>query len=250
MMIKEERFEIILDKLQQEVTATYESLALLLSVSEDTIRRDIDYLYRNGLLSKVRGGAMLRSKDPMSFQERSLQGSGEKNIIALKAQKFIKNGMTVFMDGGTTICAIANNLPADTAIRIITNNTELIPIVKRFKNIELIVLGGTYHQNTATTTGADTCLQAAQYIADVYFMGTCAIDCKLGISASVKTDAEVKKIMQGLSRKTIVLASQNKLRYTEPFKVADITDVDILITDLSSDAQELDEFRHLDIQLV
>lgn len=249
-MLKEERFEIILNKLKQETTSTYEALASLISVSEDTIRRDIDYLYKNGLLSKVRGGAMLRSKDPMSFQERSSHSVTEKNIIALKAQKFIKNGMTVFMDGGTTICAIANSLPANIAIRVITNNAELLPTLRQFKNIELIFLGGIYNQDTATTTGSDTCFQASQYIADLYLMGTCAIDSELGISATFKTDAEVKKTMLSLAKQTIALVNHNKLRNTEPFKVANSDKIDVLITDLSSDNRELDEFRDMNIQLV
>ncbi|WP_134089847.1 DeoR/GlpR family DNA-binding transcription regulator [Olivibacter sp. XZL3] len=249
-MIKEERFEIILKLLEKEVKVSYEKLAELLSVSEDTVRRDVDNLYRNGLLSKVKGGAMLRSKDPLSFQDRSLFSTDEKSAIALKALKFIKNGQTLFMDGGTTICAIAKVLPRDIAVRIVTNNMELIPILKQFPNVELVVLGGIYHLETAITTGAQTVTEASQFIANVYFMGTCAVDYQFGVSATVKADCDVKRAMIASSRKTIVLADSNKLRKTEPFKAANMSEIDILISDIPSDHDELKEFRNLDIQLV
>jgi len=250
IMLKEERFEIILEALEKDKIVTYDTFSSLISVSEDTIRRDVDYLYRNGLLSKVRGGAMLREKDPLSFQDRTFFATDAKSIIGLKAQKIIKNGMTIFMDGGTTVCAIAHHFSIDISLRIITNNPALIPILAKFKNVELIVLGGTYHQETATTTGAGTCIEATQYIADMFFMGTCALDSELGVSAIFKTDAEVKRIMIKCSKKVIVLADENKFRRTEPFKICSIQDVDVIITNLPGHHNELTLFHDKNIQIL
>lgn len=249
-MIKEERFEIILRELEEKTTVSYENLSGKIGVSEDTIRRDIEHLYRNGLLTKVRGGAILRKKDPLSFQDRSSFATDAKNTIALKAQKFIKDGITVFMDGGTTVCAIANHLPIAVSLRIITNNPSLIPILIEFKNIELIVLGGVYHRESGVTVGADTCDEVSKYIADLYFMGTCALDSSLGTSATFKADAEVKRTMAKSSKKIIALADQNKLRRTEPFKIVGVDAVDVLITDLNGDHSELKEFRNLGLQII
>lgn len=249
-MLKEERFEIILNELKEKKKVKYEDLAFVLTVSEDTIRRDIETLHRNGLLSKVRGGAILREKDPLSFNERESFFTNEKNIIALKAQSFIKEGMTVFLDGGTTICTLAAYLPLDINLRIITNNQSLIPILSKYKNIELIILGGIYDYELAITTGITTCKQATEYIADLFIMGTCAVDQHFGITAISMKDVETKKAMMKSSKTTISLANQNKLRRTEPFKVCDIKDIEVLITDLPSDDQELETLRGFDIQII
>jgi len=249
-MLKEQRFDIILKELEKNTTGTYEVFATLLAVSEDTIRRDIDTLYRNGLLTKVRGGAMLRSKDPLSFHERTSFATDAKNIIGLKAQQFIKSGMTLFMDGGTTIYSIARQLPIDIELSIITNNPALIPVLERHTQIEVILLGGLYHKESATTVGADTCLEIGKYVADLYFMGSCAVDHDFGISATFKTDAEVKRAMLRSSKKLVALADQNKFRRTEPFKIASIEQIDVLITELSSDDTELAAFRNLGLQII
>lgn len=249
-MLKEERFNIILKSLEKDGKGSYETLASLLAVSEDTVRRDIDFLYRNGLLTKVRGGAMVRSKDPLSFQERTSFATEAKDVIGLKAQSFIKNGLTIFMDGSTTVDAVAKHFPLDISLKVVTNHPRLASILTKFKHIELILLGGLYHPETETTMGADTCMDATKYIADIYFMGNCAIDSKLGSSATFKVDADVKKAMIKSSKKVIALADQNKLRRTETYKVIDVSGIDVLITDLPSDDSQLDEFRSQGLRLV
>ncbi|MFZ4861237.1 DeoR/GlpR family DNA-binding transcription regulator [Sphingobacterium sp. Mn56C] len=249
-MLKEERFEFILEQLKKESSVSYETFAASLSVSEDTIRRDIEQLYRNGLVSKVRGGAMLRSKDPLSFQDRTLTYHEEKNAIALKAQRFIRPGMTIFMDGGTTVCALASTLQADIAVRIITNNVALMPILTAFKHIDIIFLGGEYQANTATTCGLETTAEVLKYNADLYFMGTCALDDKNGISAVFKNDAAVKRAMLSASQKTVVLADSNKLNQTEPFKVTDIHNIDYLVSELAATDPSLDAYRSLGVSIL
>ncbi|MBW8687372.1 DeoR/GlpR family DNA-binding transcription regulator [Chitinophaga rhizophila] len=249
-MIKEQRFDYILNALKAQEQVTYETLASSLQVSEDTIRRDIDQLYRNGLLSKIRGGAMLPAKNPLTFQDRSRFFQEEKDIIAMKAKMYIKDGMTIFMDGGTTICAIADALPADISLRIVTNNIPAVQLLSRFRNIELIVLGGTYDPGTATSTGIITCKEVNMYLADLYLMGTCGVDDKAGISASVASDAHVKRAMFDNAKTVISLANHSRLHQVEPFRVGSFSDLDIMITDLESDHADLNGFRNLGVHII
>ncbi|MDA6068387.1 DeoR/GlpR family DNA-binding transcription regulator [Flavobacterium sp. AC] len=249
-MIKEERFDHILRLLKQKDKVTYDMLAVDLEVSEDTIRRDIELLHNNGLLSKVRGGAIPISKNPLNFQDRASYLSDGKKTIALKARQFIKNGQTVFMDGGTTVCAIAAHLPLNSSLRIVTNNVALVPILSKFKNIEIIVLGGVYNRHTETNLGAKSREEIRNYIADVYFMGACAIQSKFGITSTFNDEAEIKRIMLANAKQIIVLGNIEKINNTESFKVCDLKDINALITDLSSDDSKLDAYRSLGIKLI
>ena len=103
-MLKEERLSHILTLIKKKGKANYESLAGELNVSEDTIRRDIESLHHNGLLLKVRGGAISLSKNPLSFQDRTRYQSAEKNIIAIKTLQLIREGQTVFMHSACINC--------------------------------------------------------------------------------------------------------------------------------------------------
>jgi len=246
-MLKEERLDHILQTLQRADRITYEGMAAELKVSEDTIRRDIELLHKNGLLARVRGGAMLRSHHPLAFQDRTGYLAEGKNVIALKAQSLIRQNQTVFLDGGTTLCAVAAHFPADIQFRAVTNNQALVPILAQFKKIELVILGGYYNRVSETSVGAQTCREAAMYVADLYLMGTCAIDHTFGITASDHEDGAVKQAMLGASLKKVVLSNQEKIGITEHFKICDISDIDTLVTDLPSDDTVLDAFRDLEV---
>jgi DeoR/GlpR family transcriptional regulator of sugar metabolism len=249
-MLKEERFTHILTTLKKKGKVDLESLSSALNVSEDTVRRDIDSLHNNGLLLKVRGGAITLSKNPLSFQDRTRHLSEEKNVVGLKAQQLIKDGQTIFMDGGSTVCAIASHLPANARFRLVTNNMALIPILANYKHIELIVLGGRYDRETAVNASGQTCSEAAKYIADLYFMGTCALHPDLGISAVYQADGEVKQSMLKNAAKTYALGNHTNLHSTEYYKVCNLKEITGLITDLPTDDPQLDNFRNLGIRLL
>lgn len=249
-MIKEKRLQHILTLLNSKQAVTNELLAGELDVSIDTIRRDIETLHNNGLLSKVRGGAILRSENPFSFQERSTYLRGGKEVIALKAQQLIRNGQTIFMDGGTTICAIAAKLPANSVLRIITNNQAIVPVLAEIPGIDLVILGGTYDRDTATSSGVRTVIEASKFTADIYFMGTCAIHHQYGVTASLETEGELKQAMMRSSLKTIALSNQEKLKSVEYFKVCDLDAIDSLITDIPSEDPILNDFRNSGFQIM
>lgn len=249
-MLKEERFEHILKRLKSKRKVFYEKLASDLNVSEDTIRRDIDSLHKGGLLVKVRGGAITPGSNPLSFQDRTAVFAAGKEVIALKAQQLLKNVRTVFMDGGTTMLALASNLPANTNIRIITNNTTLVPILANLTGVEIVVLGGSYNRLTKTNVGILTCQQAANYQADMYFMGICSLDSNAGVTSAFSEDGEVKRAFMKAARKTVVLCNAEKLETTDFFKVCDIDAIDTLITDLPSDDKLLDSYRNSDLEIL
>ncbi|WP_089896706.1 DeoR/GlpR family DNA-binding transcription regulator [Chitinophaga arvensicola] len=249
-MIREKRFKHIISSLKDTGTVTYSGMSADLEVSEDTIRRDIDYLHENGLLSKVRGGAISRDKTPLTFQDRADFQSTEKEVIAMKVQHLLKTGMSVFMDGGTTICAVAEYLPIDASLRIITNNMALVPLLARFRNIEVIVLGGKYDRITQTNTGAATCEEAAAFVVDLYLMGTCAISKEFGITSAIREDGAVKKAMLKGAKKVAVLSDSKKIGTNEPFIVCGLPEIKVLVTELPGDDPKLDDLRFNNLKII
>lgn len=248
-MLKEERFNHILEILKSNGQVLYTNLANELGVSEDTVRRDIELLVKSGLMVKTRGGAIAPNKNPLSFKERSGLFSEGKKRIALKAQQQLSQIRTLFLDGGSTTLAIASSLPINSNIRIITNNLAIPEVLTNHKGVQLIILGGNYDRNTQTTFGIQTCLEVQKFTADLYLMGTCAIDPKFGVTAQVGEDGEVKKFMIRSSRRTLALVNQEKLNTNEYFTVATLDEIDGIITDLDSDDKLLDRYRGFDIDI-
>jgi DeoR/GlpR family transcriptional regulator of sugar metabolism len=249
-MIKEERFEFILSALTKKDMIAYLELSKELQVSEDTIRRDIDYLHKNGLLSKVKGGAMARNKNPLTFQDRLGYKISEKEIIGKKAQQFLRDGMTIFMDGGSTVCAVVEQFYEGLSLKVVTNNLALVPLLSGSKNVELFILGGAYNKDTGTNVGNKTCEDAKQYVVDLYFMGSCAVSSAFGVTATDQSDSAAKKSMMETAKKVILLADSEKVGTNEFFHVCDLDALDMIITELPSDDSILDSLRFQNVTIV
>lgn len=249
-MLKEERFEYILNGLKADNKVLFEDLSKALNVSEDTIRRDIEILHKSGLLVKVRGGAINPNKNPLSFSDRVELYSESKSIIALKTQQLLQGVNTVFMDGGTTMVEVAARIPIDARFRIITNNIALIPALSTHKGIEIIVLGGRYNRLTQTNIGTQTCAEIRKYQADLYLLGTCAIHSKIGITSSIEEEGEVKTAFMESAFKTAVLSTHEKLETVDFYRVAPITKIETLITDLLSNDPKLDIYRGFGLEML
>jgi DeoR/GlpR family transcriptional regulator of sugar metabolism len=111
-------------------------------------------------------------------------------------------------------------------------------------------LGGKYDRETAVNTGRQTCSEAAQYIADLYLMGTCALQPNFGISAVFQADGEVKQIMLKNAVQTYALGNHANLDSTEYFKVCTLEEISGLITDLPTDDTRLDDYRDKGVRLI
>ena len=239
-MKKEQRFNYILGKLNQEKIVEFSSLSTALNISEDTVRRDIEELAKNGLLSKVRGGAIPRAENPLTFKERIGYLSQDKEVIALKALSLISNGQTIFLDGGTSVYTLVSLFPTDIRLTVITNNMAVIPLLAQYNGIKTIVLGGEFMRATETLCGLEAVKGAAQYRADLFFLGACSIDEK-GVTATYKEEAELKRAMISASEQVVVLCNFNKLDTKDPYAVCRPEELAYLITeeDISHQAFEL-----------
>lgn len=249
-MVREKRFNYILDKLHHLSEVGFSELSSDLQVSEDTIRRDIDALANNGLLLKIRGGAIPRSYNPLSFKERIGHLQDDKETIALKAQTLIKSGQTVFMDGGTSVYTLVSLLSTNVKLTVITNNIAIIPVLSSYPNVELIVLGGKYLKQTETVAGHQAIKMVENFQADLYFMGVCALDMAKGVTASFMEEAELKQAMIEQSGISVALSTFDKLGTFEPYRVCPIESIDYMITETDSGHGHFKSFKEAGIKVL
>ena len=249
-MAREKRFNYILEKLQDRSEVGFAELSNELNVSEDTIRRDIDALAGNGLLLKVRGGAIPRSHNPLTFKERVGILKDDKEVIALKAQTLIRSGQTLFMDGGTSVYTLVTLLPTDIKLTVITNNVAIVPALSSYPGIELIVLGGKYLKESETVVGFEAMKMAENFQADVYFMGICALDPVKGVTAGYMEEAELKRTMLAHSQVSVALSTFDKLETFESYRVCAIEDLDYIVTELSPDNETFKSFQEKGVKVL
>jgi DeoR/GlpR family transcriptional regulator of sugar metabolism len=231
IMLKEERFQLILNKLSEDQKVTLKALSAALQVSEYTVRRDLKELTDQGLLKAVRGGAIPHSPTPHHFVDRLNYKSDEKKIIAEKAVGLLHNGQVVVFDSGTTALAIATILPPELEITVVTNSFPIVNVLASHPNIEVLFAGGRLHKTAFTSIGHDAIRFLKNVRADIYFMGICSIHPTIGVTTIHYEESEVKKAVVEVSKQVVALTPHERINTAEAYFICPLSSVDTIITD-------------------
>lgn len=246
-VLKEERHRRILDLLGEEGQVVAAALSERLNVSDDTIRRDLQELDQEGRIVRVHGGALTRAPRTLSYKERSERGIKAKTAIGRAAAALVKRSQTVFIDGGTTTLHVARALPPGIRITVVTNSPPLALELVDQAEIEIVLLGGTLLKEGQVVVGPDTVEQIRKFRADLFFLGTCAIHPKHGITVPHLEERAVKAAMMECANQTAGVTLAEKLTAIEPFVVAPASRLTTLITESHADKAVLKKYRQLGI---
>jgi DeoR/GlpR family transcriptional regulator of sugar metabolism len=249
-MLKEERLELILNRLAADKKVTLKTLSTQLNVSEYTVRRDIKELSDQGLLRSVRGGAVPHSPVPHPFAERIMYNPEVKEIIAEKAVGLLKDGQVVILDGGTTTLAIASLLPRELRLTVVTNSFPIANVLEKHPHIDVLFAGGKLHKSSFTTVGHDAIAFMKNIRADLYFMGITSIHPVLGVTTIDYEESELKKAIVSVSKQVVAPAPHEKMNTAEAFFICSLSEIDIIITDEAGKKANQHSFDELGITVL
>ncbi|HEY0055258.1 MAG TPA: DeoR/GlpR family DNA-binding transcription regulator [Pedobacter sp.] len=230
-MLKEERQSYIIKQINLHNKVLSSDLSAELSVSEDTIRRDLNELAENGKILKVYGGALSKSFHS-PFTERETYAKDSKKEIAKKALKLIKEEMVLLVGGGTTMIEIARMIPKDLKCTFFTISPLVALELVENTNISVVLLGGQLSANSHITTGSMLINQLSDIHVDLCFLGTNGLSIEGGISDSDMEVVQVKKAMLKCAKKTAIISIAEKLDSVQKLKVCNLNTIHYLITDL------------------
>ena len=229
-MLKEERLNLILDSLNKNHKVVLSDISKELKVSEDTVRRDIKELSAQKLLKEVRGGAIPHAPGPHDLKERANFAGRQKQIMAKKAVKLLKDGQVLILDSGTSTLAVADMLPEDLNLTVITNFFPIANMLEDRKGIEVFFAGGKLFRESFITTGHNVIEFYQNMRADICFLGICSIDLELGLTGHHYEECAVKKAMIKSSGQVIALSTPEKLNTAEAFHICPINALAGIIT--------------------
>ena len=207
-MIVEERLSLIREILKKEETVSNARLLEKLDISESTLRRDLDYLQEKGEIRRVHGGATLNKLlEETNFKFNETTNIKSKRIIGKKASKLIEDGSHVFLDAGTTIYSLIENLE-DKNVIVVTNGLMHLEKLNNF-SIPTVVLGGNIKQSTFITYGEQTINEINNLNFDLAFIGANGI-CDNTYSTADINEALIKKAAISKANRAYVLADSSK----------------------------------------
>lgn len=230
-MLKKERQEFILREINLHNKVLTSDLSEAIQVSEDTIRRDLTELADLDEIIKVHGGALSKSFHA-SFQPGSVYSHDKKIIIAQKAVSLIRDGMFVLTTGGTTILELAKAIPNHIHATFITGSLPAAIEYIQHPNIDVILIGDKVSKNSKITVGGDALDKIRQVKADICFLGINALDLERGLTDNDWDVVQIKKEIIQSSKKVVALTISEKINTQQKIQVAEIDQIDIIITEL------------------
>lgn len=234
-LLLHERQSLILKRLKLDGRVIAATIAQELSISEDTIRRDLREMAAAGLCKRVYGGALPATSDVTTLAERLDLTPDRKAALARAAVPLFEPGMTIFIDAGSTNLAIARALPPTIRLTVITNSPNVASALIDRQEIDVIMLGGKLDHRTGAVIGARAIADAASFRPDICVLGSCGFEAGTGISASDFDEAEFKRSIALRSRAIVAAVTNEKLGVAAPFDVVPVGDSDHIV--LEHDAE-------------
>ena len=245
-MTKEERQAIIMNVLIHRDSILVSDLAEQLNVSSVTIRKDLTELEREKKLYRNHGKAILI--DPYSenknVSEKERLRVEEKRIIGAAAAAIIKPRDSILIASGTRMHALARNIQTSDRLTVITASLEVASILSKEKDIDIIQLGGLLRHSSLSVVGKYAEEALRDFSCNKLFLGVDGIDLDFGITTTDMMEAALNRKMIQAAQKTIVLADSSKFGRRGFSKIADMEEVDQIITDSgisTSTAQTIEE---------
>lgn len=234
-MLTQERHALILEKLEKESVVYLSDLINLLDASESTIRRDLNYLDKAGLLKKVHGGATsLNSKliNTTEFEVEVRQGINKEDKIAIAkyAASLIKNDDLIYIDSGTTTELMIDFIEAKGATFVTNGIGHAKKLIH--KNLTTYILGGELKLTTEAIIGIEAINSLRKYNFTKGFFGANGIDIERGFTTPDIREAMVKEEALKKSKLSFVLADNSKFNKVSSITFGEISNTSIITTKL------------------
>ncbi|MFT4219284.1 MAG: DeoR/GlpR family DNA-binding transcription regulator [Microbacterium sp.] len=243
------RREQVVSIIERQGFARVSELSRLLSISEVTVRSDLDYLAEANVIQRVHGGAIagIRSTAQVPDYERALtRAITEKRRIGHAAAALVESEMAVLLDAGTTTLAIARALLARDELHgvvVFTNSlTIALELGAAEHNITVVVTGGTvrHKQRSLVDPLGDMFVGAVH--GDLCFIGCNGVSLD-GFTNSSLPDVAMKRRFLDAGERRIVVTDSSKIGKSQVIRIAPLDRADLLITGTETPAAQLEPLR-------
>ncbi|WP_096787713.1 DeoR/GlpR family DNA-binding transcription regulator [Rhodobacter sp. CZR27] len=232
-MLAIERQRLILESLDRDKRVLVSELSTQFSVSEETIRRDLQKLEREGRVARAHGGAIPSSRDEpedLPYPTRQVTNIQQKRKIAALAAELVTDGAAVMIDSSSTAFELLTPLARRRDLTVITNSVRILasPLAERHV---VISAGGELRHRSMTLAGHMAIEAIGRFTADIAFISCKALSLRQGVMDPSLPDADMKRAFIAHARRVCLLADGDKFDQTGLISVCDLDAIDLLVTD-------------------
>ncbi|MGH3756444.1 DeoR/GlpR family DNA-binding transcription regulator [Actinophytocola sp.] len=240
-----DRISAILERLSADQSLGVAELAESFGVSQATLRRDLQVLNEQRLVTRTHGGVLAQGiSHELPVRYRDAQHKEQKLRIAAEACRRIPDGpIAVGLTGGTTTSEVARLLVDRVDLTVITNALNIAFELAIRPQVKLVVTGGRSRQQSFELVGPWAEHTLGGLNVGIAIVGTDGISADGGLTTHDEVEAQTNAALISRARRTIVVADGSKVGRVRLARIAALDDVDELITDDTADSAALDAVR-------
>ncbi|HEY5835869.1 DeoR/GlpR family DNA-binding transcription regulator [Streptomyces sp.] len=257
-MSRDERWTALLDLLADRGRLEVDEAALALQVSTATIRRDLDRLAEQRMLTRTRGGAVAHGVSyELPLRYRTARHASQKQRIGKAAASMVEAGEVVGLTGGTTTTEVARALalrgdlasdgghgaPRQPVLTVVTNALNIANELVIRPQIKIVVTGGVARPQSYELTGPLAGGVLREITLDTAVLGIDALDPEQGAYAHHEDEASINRQLAERAHRVIVAADSSKIGRRAFARICDIETVDALVTDQEISAEAVGRFK-------
>src|ERR1700742_2704213 len=259
-MSRYQRWNELLELVPESGQLSVADAAQALGVSQATIRRDLDELAHQQLLTRTRGGAMAGHVSyDLPLRYKTARHAPEKQRIGRAAAALIAPGATVALNGGTTTSEVARALATHPdlqdgdgtpAVTVVTNAMNIANELAVRQHIKIVVTGGVARGQSYELIGPLASLVLAELTLDWAILGVDALDPRTGATAHHEGEASINHLMATRAEQVMIVTDSSKLGQRAFARVAAIEGVDVIVTDRDARPDLLDASTERGIRVI
>ncbi|MEU5303132.1 DeoR/GlpR family DNA-binding transcription regulator [Streptomyces noursei] len=231
-MDAEGRRRDMLELIRRSGSADVVRLAEEFAVSKETVRRDLNVLEGHGLIRRRHGGAypMVRPGSEAVFVSRTAQPIPEESRIATAAAELLSEAETVFIDEGFTPQLIADALPRDRPLTIVTASLPVVSAFATSPQANVLLLGGRVRRGTTATVDHWAVHMLSGFVIDLAFLGAEGISRTYGLTTPDPAVAEVKAQAIRVARRPVLAGVHTKFGTASFCRFGEVGDLETIVT--------------------
>ena len=251
-MLPIERKNEILSRLMIDGKVVVSDLSVRFNVTEETIRRDLDKLEKEGLARKTYGGAVktenLSVELPYTIRQKT-NVEAKKQIVELIADR-IEDGESILLDASTTALYTVKSIYNKENITILTNSVQILLDAPPKNGWSILSTGGTLNVESLYFSGRQVEEIAERYRMKLAILSCKGIDMVSGLTDASVRSADIKRAFLRGADKIILAVDATKFGRTAMVKIADFSGIDTVVTDVEPAAEWKEFFAQRGIELV
>ncbi|MEV6315671.1 DeoR/GlpR family DNA-binding transcription regulator [Streptomyces sp. NPDC051776] len=254
------RWSALLEKATRDGRIEVEAAAADLGVSAATIRRDLDELARQQMVTRTHGGAVINAiAYDLPLRYKISRHAREKERIAQVAAGLVSAGAVVGLNGGTTATEVARALAtrrdlqefgAGPSLTVVTNALNIANELVVRRHVKLVVTGGVARPASYELIGPLATGLLAEISLDHAFLGVDGLDAMHGATAGHEGEASINRALASRARQVIVVADTSKLGERAFARICPVVDIHVLVTDKDAPPELTDPFAEAGVEII